>query len=283
MCCGLKQGDPLAPLLFILVMETLRISVSRAANDGIFRGLHIQGSVTLSHLFYADDAVFIGDWSESNLDNIIRILNCFYLASGLRINVSKSQVLGIGVLSEIVLQGASCIGCDILHTPFKYLGVMVGDHMSRLSAWSNSIQKIRAKLSTWMVKTLSIGGRLTILKSVLGATPIYTTCRSIKLRYQFSMRWKCFGINSLMEVTLKIQVLDTKGFDFLSHCKVRIGDGSNTRFWLDVSILDMPLCACFPRIFALENDTDVSVAVKQGAPSLDASFRRPVRDGVERL
>nr|GFA21798.1 RNA-directed DNA polymerase, eukaryota [Tanacetum cinerariifolium] len=173
MCCGLKQGDPVAPLLFILVMETLRISVSRVANDGIFRGLHIQGSVTLSHLFYADAAAFIGDWSESNLDNIIRILNCFYLASGLRINVSKSQVLGIGVPSEIVLQGASCIGCYILHTPFKYLEVMVGDHMSRLSAWSNSIQKIRAKLSKWMVKTLSIGGRLTILKSVLGDTPIY--------------------------------------------------------------------------------------------------------------
>nr|GFC34394.1 RNA-directed DNA polymerase, eukaryota, reverse transcriptase zinc-binding domain protein [Tanacetum cinerariifolium] len=44
----------------------------------------------------------------------------------------------------------------------------------------------------------------------------------------------------------------------------------------------MPLCARFPRIFALENNIDASVAVKQGAPSLDASFRRPVRDGVER-
>ncbi|GJU90435.1 RNA-directed DNA polymerase, eukaryota, partial [Tanacetum coccineum] len=360
MCCGLKQGDPLAPLLFILVMETLHISVSRAANDGIFRGLHIQGSVTLSHLFYADDAVFIGEWSESNLDNIIRILNCFYLASGLRINVSKSQVLGIGVPSEIVQHGASRIGCDIMHTPFKYLGVMVGDHMSRLSAWSNSIQKIRAKLSKWKVKTLSIGGRLILLKSVLGATPVYNMSiykaplsvlhEMEMLRNKFfiggdaqgnKITWVSWdkvlssknngglGVSSFYalnralllkwvwrflshdcslwsqiiraihgsrldfhsrkcispwgSILREIQVLDTKGFDFLSHCKVRIGDGLNTRFWLDVWILDMPLCARFPRIFALENDTNVSVAVKQGAPSLDASFRRPVRDGVERL
>ncbi|GKD28682.1 putative RNA-directed DNA polymerase, eukaryota, reverse transcriptase zinc-binding domain protein [Tanacetum coccineum] len=131
---GLKQGDLLALLLFILIMESLHISVSRAVNEGVFKGLQLKESVSISHLFYADDAVFIGEWSDNDLVNLIRILNCFHLASGLKINVQKSQVLGVGVSRDVVNQGATLIGCAVMQTPFKYLGVMVGDIMSRHSA-----------------------------------------------------------------------------------------------------------------------------------------------------
>ncbi|GJY73349.1 RNA-directed DNA polymerase, eukaryota [Tanacetum coccineum] len=108
-CCGLKQGDPLAPYLFILIMESLHISFSRVVDDGLFKGFQLHGSVNISHLFYADDAMFIGEWSEQNLHNIVKVLNCFHLASGLKINIAKSQVLGVGV-SQNVVQAAYRIG-----------------------------------------------------------------------------------------------------------------------------------------------------------------------------
>nr|GEZ47265.1 RNA-directed DNA polymerase, eukaryota [Tanacetum cinerariifolium] len=65
--CGLKQGDSLAPYIFILIMESLHLSFSRAVDAGIFTGIKIDSSLTISHLFYADDAVFIGEWSNVNL------------------------------------------------------------------------------------------------------------------------------------------------------------------------------------------------------------------------
>ncbi|GJS04462.1 hypothetical protein Tco_0320970 [Tanacetum coccineum] len=50
---------------------------------------------------------------------------------------------------------------------------MVGENMARHKAWVDVVLKLKFRLSKWKAKTLSIGGRLTLLKSVLGASPLY--------------------------------------------------------------------------------------------------------------
>ncbi|GJU25589.1 nucleotide-binding alpha-beta plait domain-containing protein [Tanacetum coccineum] len=71
---GLKQGDPLSPFLFLLIMESLHISFQRVVDAGMFHGIDVGGLVNLSHMFYADDAVFIGEWSESNITSLIHVM-----------------------------------------------------------------------------------------------------------------------------------------------------------------------------------------------------------------
>ncbi|GJU86013.1 RNA-directed DNA polymerase, eukaryota, partial [Tanacetum coccineum] len=156
--CGLKQGDPLAPLLFILVMESLHRSVSRAVNDGLFTGLHLPRFTVeaLSHLFspaqHSPIVTFLlGEWSDANLANLIKILKCFHLASGLKINVQKSQLMGVGVSEELIRHGASSIGCAVLTTPFRYLGV--GES-------SVSFALNRALLLKWVWRFISQDGSL---------------------------------------------------------------------------------------------------------------------------
>nr|GEV36950.1 putative RNA-directed DNA polymerase, eukaryota, reverse transcriptase zinc-binding domain protein [Tanacetum cinerariifolium] len=168
-----RQGDPLAPYLFILVMESLHLSISRVIDVGIFTGVRIAPSIMISHLFYADDAVFIGEWSQENLKGIMQMLRCFSLMSGLAINIKKSHLLGVGVPSHFVNEATDLLGCSVMKTPFKYLGITVGGSTFLVKTWDRTINKLKLRLSNWKLKTLSIGGRFTLIKYVLGSTPTY--------------------------------------------------------------------------------------------------------------
>nr|GEY51015.1 RNA-directed DNA polymerase, eukaryota, reverse transcriptase zinc-binding domain protein [Tanacetum cinerariifolium] len=169
---GLKQGDPLSPFLFILVMESLHLSFQRVVDACMYKGVQLNSSLSLLHMFYADDAIFVGEWCDNNINTLILVLDCFHRASGLKINLTKSKIMGTHVADHKVKEAASKLGCLILNSPFSYLGTKVGGSMSRYQAWEDVINKVSSRLSKWKMKTLSIGGRLT-LKSVLGSIPIF--------------------------------------------------------------------------------------------------------------
>ena len=170
---GLKQGDPLSHFLFILIMESLHLSFQRVVDEVLFKGIKLSTSLTLSHLFYADDAMFVGQWCDTNIDTLLHVLECFYYASGLKINMCKSKIMGVHVDDTKVKNAASKLGCLILKIPFLYLGTKVGRSMSCVHEWKEVVDKVRSRLSRWKMNMLSIGGRLTLLKSVLGSTPIF--------------------------------------------------------------------------------------------------------------
>nr|GEV20640.1 RNA-directed DNA polymerase, eukaryota [Tanacetum cinerariifolium] len=167
---GLKHGDPLSPFLFILIMESLHVSFNNVVNDGLYNGIHIDDSLSLSHLFYVDDVIFVGKW---NLSTIVNVLEWFHLALGLKINLYKSKIMGIGIPHDVVALAARSTGCSTLHTPFKYLKVKLGGIMSRLSSEDDVVAKLSSRLSKWKLKPLSIGGYLTLIKSVLSSSPLY--------------------------------------------------------------------------------------------------------------
>ncbi|GJT73600.1 hypothetical protein Tco_1032886 [Tanacetum coccineum] len=85
------------------------------------------------------------------------MLRCFYLIFGLKININKCNILGIGVSDDEVSSMASVIGCEAVKFPFKYLGVPVECNMSRCSYWNDILQKFATKLSAWKARMLSVG------------------------------------------------------------------------------------------------------------------------------
>ena len=155
-------------------MEGLHIALQEAVQSKLIHGVKAGApSFTLSHFFYADDVVIVSDWSARDLENIIHVLQVFYLASGLKINVQKSNIFGVGVPMEDVNVRARVTGCAAGNLPFIYLGLPVGSKMNRISHWQGFVDRFQTKLSSWKASLLSIGGRLTLIKSILGSIGIY--------------------------------------------------------------------------------------------------------------
>ncbi|GJX74023.1 RNA-directed DNA polymerase, eukaryota, reverse transcriptase zinc-binding domain protein [Tanacetum coccineum] len=122
---------------------------------------------------YADDVIILSEWNQSDMENIIQILNIFYNVSGLKINIHKSNVFGVGVSSSEIVSMAACTGCEAGSLLFTYLGLSIGSNMRRIVNWQVLIDRFKARLSGWKANLLSIGGRLTLIKSVLGSLGIY--------------------------------------------------------------------------------------------------------------
>nr|GEY80550.1 RNA-directed DNA polymerase, eukaryota [Tanacetum cinerariifolium] len=153
---GLKQGDPLSSFLFILIMESLHILFQRVVDAGLYMGIRLSSDVNLSHLLYADDAMFVGKWSDSNIGTLVHVLKCFHQASGLKINMSKSKIMGIHVNNENVNDVAATLGCLTLKTPFVYLGVPSLYALNRglLLKWVGRFHSQSASLWTRVIKAI---------------------------------------------------------------------------------------------------------------------------------
>lgn len=108
-------------------MEGLNVAMKSSIQNSLYSGIDIPNhGPSVSHLFYADDAIFISDWSYSNFSDLSNILKCSHFSLGLKVNFHKSKVFGIGVPTSDVISCAHIIGCEVVIFPFTYLGVQSG-------------------------------------------------------------------------------------------------------------------------------------------------------------
>ena len=162
---GLRQRDPLSPLLFFLVMEALGRILDKAVHDGHMLGFgpNLEGrSLAMSQLLFADDTLI---FCYADLDQILflhMILIWFETVSGLKINLDKSELVPVGVVHTFDLL-LNVLGCKQGTLPMKYLGLPLGAKFKDKTIWNPIMEKIEQRLVGWKRLYLSKRGRVTLI------------------------------------------------------------------------------------------------------------------------
>ncbi|XP_058725579.1 uncharacterized protein LOC131596860 [Vicia villosa] len=171
---GLHQGDPLSPFLFVIAMEALTTLIRNSVAVGGFKPFQFGIEEGVDILQFADDTVIFGEASTANLWNLKVILRGFELISGLKVNFSKSSVMGVNVGDWILVAATNFLACKRGNSSFLFLGIMVGVNPRNKKVWSKVLDNFKKRLDSWKGRNISIGGRVTLINLVLNAIPSYT-------------------------------------------------------------------------------------------------------------
>ena len=114
---GLRQGDPLTPVLFLIVAKGLAGLIREALRKGLFKGVKIgYNQVGISLLQFTNDTLFFCQPNYQSILVIKTMLQCFEITSRLKVNLHKSQVGAIGVCDEDMVVFSNCLNCKIMES-----------------------------------------------------------------------------------------------------------------------------------------------------------------------
>lgn len=154
---GIKQGDPISPLLFVICMDALLARLKRKLNDGSFARA------------YADDAaIYIHDF-ERDIGAIANEFAIFGRASGCRVNLQKSFFLSTKEWlpdDRHPLLGTPWEGMTEIDACFPesgiYLGILIGRNVKPVDMLEPAVNKFERRVQAWGQVPLSISARISV-------------------------------------------------------------------------------------------------------------------------
>ena len=173
---GVRQGDPLSPLLFGIAEDFLsRLLTRLVGSSQILPISSPRGFLAPTHLLYADDVLIFCRGTQKNLKHIMGAFGNYGDISGQLVNWGKSSIyFGSSISPSRIGSLQSLVGMQIGHLPFSYLGVPLFQGKPRKAVLRPIADKILSKFAKWKGKSLSLAGRATLIRSVITGSFVHS-------------------------------------------------------------------------------------------------------------
>jgi hypothetical protein len=172
---GLRQGCPLSPYLFIMIMEGLSLLLSKSIFEHHISGIEVSKFINIVHLMFVDDVLLMSKADLTEWIVILDLLQAFCSASGLCINFTKSTThyWGLNEAELCSLKASIPFSFVDLSQGFRYLGYHLKPGAAKSEDWCWLVVKFERKISFWCNKWLSLGGRYVLVKSMLEILSVF--------------------------------------------------------------------------------------------------------------
>jgi Reverse transcriptase (RNA-dependent DNA polymerase) len=153
---GLRQGDLLSPLLFVIVTDTLQSLMQKV--PPVLRDMPNRT------LQFADGTMIIMDAHPRTLQSTMTVLNSYAALTGLQINIAKSEFIPIAVPPTLHETIGRILGCPKGKFPLKYLGLPLSNKRLRKEDYMPVLKTIQDRLAGGIMHTYrSLGAKLLLI------------------------------------------------------------------------------------------------------------------------
>ncbi|OMO71257.1 reverse transcriptase [Corchorus capsularis] len=158
---GLRQGDPLSPYLFLLVIDSLSRMIQAGNDSKHIAGIKVSRSCPeLSHLLFTDDSLFFLQANSENCSRFLHILQEFADATGQIINLEKSSLIfSANAPVDLRAEISQRLQIQEAANPGIYLGFQSTWGKTKCGALHYITERVQAKLNVWKQKLLSLAGK----------------------------------------------------------------------------------------------------------------------------
>ncbi|KAJ9535280.1 hypothetical protein OSB04_un001622 [Centaurea solstitialis] len=171
---GIRQGDPLSPYLFTLVMEVLTLMVKRKVMNADGFKFHPKcEKLGITHLCFADDLLMFCHGDVESVNVLKSALFEFSEVSGLKPSLGKSTSFLGNVVGRNREEIMRILPFKLGVLPVRYLGVPLLSTKLFHKDCAGLIDKIKKRVLDWKNKSLSFAGRLQLINSVLSSISVY--------------------------------------------------------------------------------------------------------------
>ncbi|KAL3679123.1 hypothetical protein R1sor_022079 [Riccia sorocarpa] len=170
---GVRQGCPIAPMLFTLSTQPLMELLQKAQVRGQLQGLEAGNGMQVLDALFADDTDLLLHADEENWQKATEIIHKFEVMSGARLNVSKSLVIPIGFKEPP--DWLRRTGCKLAleGEVWSYLGCPIGIDLSEEQVMQWMLDRMTKRLSHWTNRLLTWESRTVMARHILMAIPTY--------------------------------------------------------------------------------------------------------------